>query len=415
MKDKASSGLRRPLFVAALAIVLAAGAGASPYSQETIPAHPFQLPPSVGPLGRIDESWVDRGRPDRTAADRGPRHLAIRILYPATVAPGAPRAPYIPDPTRFSEVARRSMVDAVAAAPTNEVAHAAVSSGKATFPVLLYNPGLGSLHVGGTQIAESLAARGYVVVMIGRPDTTPVMRFDDGYTYTADPDLATAQAKRTGGLAPVDVVASDSRWRTTDQFPAHVADLRFVIDRLRAMANDRHGLFYRKLDLTRIGAFGFSLGGVIALQASRDIAEIKAAANLDGAVSGDIHDTGTSRPILMLHNDGLSRSPDPAIREMAGLFQQWLWRTYRKSTNRWFDVTIDRTTHLYYSDAMLLRPPEPGMSNPAEVQDIAATYLGEFFDHTLLGCDAGPYLSGRSAFPTAHMVAGGATAVTVGR
>jgi dienelactone hydrolase len=51
--------------------------------------------------------------------------------------------------------------------------------------------------------------------------------------------------------------------------------------------------FYRRLDLESVGALGWSLGGVLALQASRDEPRIKAAVNLDGWLYTDVPETGT--------------------------------------------------------------------------------------------------------------------------
>jgi hypothetical protein len=53
-------------------------------------------------------------------------------------------------------------------------------------------------------------------------------------------------------------------------------------------------LFYKRLDLSRIGMMGWSFGGATAMQMSRNDPRVKALVDQDGQLFGDVRDKGTS-------------------------------------------------------------------------------------------------------------------------
>jgi hypothetical protein len=88
-----------------------------------------------------------------------------------------------------------------------------------------------------------------------------------------------------------------------------VADVRFVLDHLAAI----HGA--GRLDRTRIGALGHSLGGATAASAMLADTRIDAALDIDGAVSGRVVAAGLDRPFGAL----VGEFPLPAYEGLATL------------------------------------------------------------------------------------------------
>ncbi|MFI5732424.1 hypothetical protein ACIA49_20050 [Kribbella sp. NPDC051587] len=103
-----------------------------------------------------------------------------------------------------------------------------------TGPTLLYSPGSGASRIIGTNQAEELAGRGYLVVTIDHTGEAPV-EFPGGRVVLPCIPWEDPVAVRT---------ATDTR----------VADVRFVLDRLR---------------VTWAGMFGYSMGGAAAASAIR--------------------------------------------------------------------------------------------------------------------------------------------------
>jgi predicted dienelactone hydrolase len=161
-------------------------------------------------------------------------------------------------------------------------------------PVVLFSHGLGFTAALNTALHEELASRGYIVAGIDHTFDGPV-EFPDGRVEVQPPGL------------PIDDLLHEVR----------AADLRFVVDQLTALAaghnpDAEHRLLPRGLggilDLTRVGAFGHSLGGPTVIRAMDRDRRIAAGAALDGTLRGPV---GFERPFLMMGNQHERRVEDP--------------------------------------------------------------------------------------------------------
>ncbi len=147
------------------------------------------------------------------------------------------------------------------------------------------------------------ASHGYVVVGFDAPYRTGRIVFPDGRIMG-----------RTEQNNPETCVVADraqierclSRVLT-----AWTGDIAFVLDRLaRLNASDSSG-FTGRLDMTRVGVFGHSLGGAVALQFCHEDSRCKAGIDIDGAPHGSVIQAGLRQPFMFLlsdHGDG----SDPA-------------------------------------------------------------------------------------------------------
>ena len=80
---------------------------------------------------------------------------------------------------------------------------------------------------------------------------------------------------------------------------ARLADVKFVLNELWRVDTTLGGPFHNRLDLTRIGVMGHSLGGEIALSILQHESRVRAAVWIDGVIS-DESIAGTAKPVLLL-------------------------------------------------------------------------------------------------------------------
>jgi pimeloyl-ACP methyl ester carboxylesterase len=93
---------------------------------------------------------------------------------------------------------------------------------------------------------------------------------------------------------------------------AWASDVGFVLDRLQRLnGSTPAGRFAGRLDLSRVGVFGHSLGGATAAQFCHDDARCKAGIDIDGAPYGSVIRDGIKQPFMFLMSDhGEASDPD---------------------------------------------------------------------------------------------------------
>lgn len=376
--------------------------------------------------GTLEALWVNDALDDTSTADPDDkRKVLVQVWYPATVRDGMPRAPYAIQPQlygkdswihRFADVDTGSVIGA-------PVAEELVADVPRRLPVLIYNHGNGNPHFSATFQTQFLASHGYVVVAIGHPGANGIERYPDGTPYRNDGRKALAS--RPSDRNDLSREAFEYAFTQSD-LGLFVQDIGFVIDRLTLLDADPAHLLHQRLDLDRIGALGWSLGGVLSLQAGRDEPRIKAVANLDGWPYGlmganGVVTNGSARPMLLMFcpaNSGTTLTVFPGGKvgtggeidaegvEAATATETYVWSMLRRSRADWYHVTIDRTHHGHFSDVTLL----PGASHPADLHPRAAhaiinAYVLAFFNrHVREGGEASPLLSGEQGFPEARLL-----------
>ena len=386
------------IFVILLAIGLVV-AGAYIYRvMPRIPARPFVKPSGPYAVGTRDFDWVDstRGEPYTRKAD-DKRHVLVQVWYPAVKADGD-TAKYLLRPDAFSSklgafVAKR--------ARTNSVLDAAVA-GDSAMPVILYNHGGSWTRWSATFATEWLASHGYVVVSVEHFGFNQTSKYFDGTVFTSD-TLAFPQSTGNG------VQDARQSWAYLEDpvFKIWKADARFVLDRLEAL-NREAGPLQGKMDLTRVGAFGWSFGGALSVQLSKDDPRVVAAVDHDGQLFDDVRQAGTSRPVLLVHHgvDDAALYPEkdrPLVRQLMDEVATWDSTARVASTSDWYSLVIAGTDHGNFSDlALFLRQPE-GRTDPGRAHEIINAYTLAFFDQYLRGKESALLAQEASAYPEATL------------
>lgn len=365
--------------------------------------------------GTFEELWVDEAREDPSTADpNDKRKVLVQVWYPAIVSKDARRASYAINPQLY---AKDHWVHRLAHVQTRSMRDAPPAAAPARFPVLIYNHGGLHPHFSATYQTEFLASQGFVVVAIGHPGANEIERFPDGTAYVNDGVKWMAQAPNRERLSPRD--KHEYGWVNSD-LRFLIEDIRFVLDRLVALDAAPEHRFHRRLDLDRVGALGWSLGGFVSLQAARDEPRIKAAANLDGWPYGllgpnGVVTLGSEKPVLLMIAGSIDWGHVPhAVGEVdageleAGLAAVTLyWTMLRRTTADWYQVTVDRTTHESFADNLLFVPQDPHLLHPRAAHAIINGYVLAFFDRYVRGSgEESPLLSGKQQFPEATLLRG---------
>ena len=249
----------------------------------------LQLPPVSGPdpVGTTNLLVFDGSRPGLTAAGRG---LVVRLWYPAASASEQPTSYFLDQreavanlPSGLPVTLPSTLYDGVHAWSQRDVQ----PKGAGKHPALLLSTGYGVPLTFYSGLAEDLAGHGYVVVGVEHPDGSGVVVYPDGRQSTLDPTVPPTDATVHG-------------W---------ARDLEFVLARLSA-ASFRQGLepaareAVSLIDIGRVGALGHSLGGAAAIWADAESPVIRASANLDGALWGDVLTAGPNTPTMLMLAQG---------------------------------------------------------------------------------------------------------------
>ena len=302
-----------------LAVVVAGGGYYFSRIMPRIPERPFLKPAGPYPVGTREFDWVDSSRAETyTTNPADHRRVVVQVWYPAAAADGD-TAKYLVRPQEFVS---RLGAWAARKARTNSVLDAPVAVSEAPFPVIVYNHGGLWTRWSATFSTEWLASHGYVVFSVEHFGFNQTTRFPDGTVFAAD---TLAFPKETGD-GKKDAFAS---WAYLDDpvFLIWKGDARFTLDRAERL-NREPGPFQGRLDLERVGAYGWSFGGALAVQLTVDDPRVKAAVDHDGQLFGNVREVGTARPILQLHHgaDDALDFPEkdrPAVREMMALVESW--------------------------------------------------------------------------------------------
>jgi dienelactone hydrolase len=249
---------------------------------------------------------VDADRPDPWPdAGGGPREVMVSVHYPALDVRDHPVAPHLtPGVVAMLPVVRPHAYPhlppaGVDWAATSTHSHVDAPAHPARRPVVLYSPGLADPRALGTNTAEDLASRGYVVVTIDHP----------GEAFAVDLPTRPRPIALPGNPA-----TDPALYRTV--IATRLADTAFVLDRLELLAAggnpDADGRplprdLGRALDLRRVGMYGQGLGGTIAAEGMHEDRRIDAAINMEGFLDYHPEQPGQDGELLPVARDGADR------------------------------------------------------------------------------------------------------------
>ena len=333
-------------------------AAASPRAASA-PGGRLSLPAPTGSygVGTIAVPVPDRSRGGETM---------VQLFYPSLARHGRP-APYMPSRTAsLTASALHVPPGVIATIVTHALADPPAAPG--SHPVVLFSPGLTELRSDDTALCTELASHGFVVVAIDHVHESAIVEFPNGRVIR-------------GSFLD----SSDPQTSTRLRAAAVRARVRDVAAVVRALPEiDRRGLLRGRLDLGRIGMFGFSIGGATADEAMHALPQIRAGVNLDGSLYGNSLWRPLDRPFLFLARDRHSTASDPSWKQGWAMLRAW-----RR------EIHLIGSGHGDFTDlAALIAEFTPGFTDPTGYygpirpsQATAATrqVLTTFFERFLMG------------------------------
>ncbi|OOG77116.1 hypothetical protein [Algoriphagus sp. A40] len=205
-----------------------------------------------------------------------------------------------------------------------------VSKAKKKWPVILFLTGNGASRAFYTSLAIGLSSKGFVVLCLDHP-------YEAALTQLAGGKLAT----------PIEVYHKDDPdllQFMEVRLQTRLADVRFVLDQIGSEEEASNG-FFSSLDQDLIGITGHSLGGTTAAVAMAHDSRIKAAANIDGTLYGELPKPDGPRPFLLLESN--KDDPDRYKRYEAG--NRFFFRQFGGG----YRFEIAEADHYSFTDAPL--------------------------------------------------------------
>jgi predicted dienelactone hydrolase len=333
-------------------VSVAARASAQHRPEMTLPA-----PTGSSIVGTTVWHWIDAGRLDTNTPELNDvREIMVQAWYPAARDSVAELAPYAPLYMGLSHVRVWSYA-AARVAPTDQ-----------PLPVLVIAPGRGVARHFYTSIAEDLASHGYFVLAVDSPHSGRVV-YPDGRFIPPSPRYRIPFEVLTGPYEHVDEFFDEAA-------KLGAADIAFALKRLTEInREDPARRFTGRIDLSRLGAFGHSLGGRIAGAAVANDPRFVAYASMEGVPPREPRKRGMDAAVLMIVSSSLPDMAQPNIRDIIP-----------GRRNDAYVVTLEGFGHNSVTDLPVLDPEEYGYEvEPEFALDTTRRLLLAFFNQYVRG------------------------------
>ncbi len=234
--------------------------------------------------------WVDIDRAEEMTLDEeDKRNVVVQAWYPTTEAGSSSHSLYIDGLHNLPEkigVIPRWVLKHYDQVNTHGTLNAKISDTQ-QWPVIIFLTGNVSSRAFYTNLMVGLASRGYVVLAIDHPFEAMIVELENGAIVTtiekyskSEPNLLKFMKRR---------------------LDLRVEDVIFVLNQLERNTGS-FDTFFSSIDKNRIVITGHSLGGATAAVAMAVDPRIKAAANIDGTLYGELPDTTNARPFLLIES-----------------------------------------------------------------------------------------------------------------
>ncbi len=327
----------------------------------------INLPPPDGsyPIGTRTDVFRD--------ARRG-RDLLVTFWYPASAKPSI-LAPYMDKKTADALAEEWKLQPDFQRLVHTHAGESAPIAETGPFPVVLLEHGSSLVPAIYTVLAEGLASTGFIVVGTNHPPDSLISVFPGGRELKFTPYWPAEADRRTQGIA-IGKFAED----------VLLADVRFVLDELERL-NSRDRFWRRRLDLSKVGIVGHSMGGTTAALATQEEPRILAGVNLDGStypgMNADVRPIPVHKPFLFLATDEHASSETGA-------------HEYIGSKSNTYYVVVREADHMSFTDAGLIsnkfardaKPDDTVFERSVLIAELTRSFVEEFLDKYLKGAYA---------------------------
>lgn len=279
-------------------------------------------------IGTRNLFFTDNSRKEKLTVKGGDKRvLQVKIWYPSDVK-GEIENLYLKDYSTetlwenykiFND--SKSFFDSLKHYKTFSYENIPISNKQKNFPIIFFSQGYYfGLDDYYTALMENLASHGYIVVSITHPYDQVITNTADGnvlnlkkwrmtkayfqwkkveFLHKKTPD--TSNAKQVRRIVKAYLRGMKVFHRSVNLW---TEDVQFVMDTLEKINNGAVGnKLYGKLDFSRVGTMGQSVGGAVAGQLCYVDARMKAGVNLDCFQFGDLFDHEMNKPFMLLQSE----------------------------------------------------------------------------------------------------------------
>ena len=311
-----------------------------------VPVFTMPAPEGDFSIGSETFHWVDSSRLEwfTDENDNDVREIMVQAWYPSENSDSIGTNSYMDFMNlRSKTLASAGKIPAFLPSHLNMIStntrnDVACSNKLEKYPLLIFSHGItGSRHL--HQILfEHLASKGYVVFALDHS-------FDANLTIFPDGKIADYRSEITGH--------PDSVLIREKQINTRAFDVGFIIDQIREIETGMiDSKLSGRLDLDRVALGGHSYGGATAILASHNHEIVKACVVLDGWISpipDKVISEGINVPFLFMGRPSWHDSDYPGNYErLADLITH--------SSNEKYDLRVNQTLHLDYTDIPLMSP-----------------------------------------------------------
>lgn len=236
--------------------------------------------------------WVDYSRDELITPDlTDKRNVVVQAWYPTEENANGSHSDYLDGLGHLPEkvgILPRWILEHYDQINTYGMLNVPISKAQTQWPVVIFLTGNGASRAFYTSILAGLASRGYAVLAIDHPFEAMITQLADGKIATTIEDHSKDGSDLTNFMK--------------GRLDTRIADVQFVINQLDSQKASKDG-FLSALDPNRIVITGHSLGGASAAAAMAVDSRIKAAANIDGTLYGELPKPNGPRPFLLLESN----------------------------------------------------------------------------------------------------------------
>ena len=242
------------------------------------------------------------------------------------------------DQSGFGEILTHKLTNV----QTNSYSDASLSNSKKVYPMVIFEPGLGRASYDYSYIAEDLASHGYIVL-----SSTPTYIADMVVFSKGDIALASSAAQLPENS---DALTKDTLTKTELIRDVYAGDIAYLLTQVERLNMTLGNAWVGRVDTSRIGVMGHSLGGAAAYHVCLTDNRCKVALDIDGTLFGE-QDSVNKVPFMFLSSD-TSNDTGAGVKQEDDYNQAIL----DKQVSPFYQVTIHGAEHFNFSDLALRSP-----------------------------------------------------------
>ena len=239
-----------------------------------------------------------------------------------------------------------------------DIIDAPVSTSQQSYPVLIFSHGAFGVRMSNASTFRELASHGYIVASIDHTYQAFYTAFADGERIPVNTKFLNDAIKVSADGLPMD----ETFKITHDWLKLRTDDIELVIDSLKSEELGGSGAMLNgRMDLTKIGLFGHSLGGAAAAQLGRERDDVKAAIVIDGTMIGDITEINSdnketitnesfTKPLMLMYNSSFLEAEAKASSYLPNI------NAFERAADAAYSLCIKDSGHLNFTDLPRISP-----------------------------------------------------------